>query len=73
MASSDDDDYNYIPVSALQQLYKMSSTNGKKLPGFITFPVEKREFPPVKRLDPLHKKRILVTGVSLLFIPLITC
>lgn len=40
------------------------AAKGKKDSSFVTFTRTESDFPPVKRVNQLDKKRILVTGVS---------
>ena len=61
-----------ISLESLRDLYlgNPSSENGRigqmlrRGSASITYTTAPLEFPPVTRLDPLNKKRILVTGVS---------
>lgn len=59
-----------VPVQTLRSLYLQlengdSSGNGHgRNKASVTYPTPRTEFPKVKKLNPLNKKRILVTGVS---------
>lgn len=68
-----------VPLETLRSLYLTTATpahhsrRGQMLrrgSSNITYTTVPLEFPPVKRLDPLNKKRILVTGVSSTFLKL---
>lgn len=54
-----------IPHEALRSLYlKDVIANSQTEGSFVTFTRAQEDFPSVKKLNPLNKKRILVTGVS---------
>lgn len=68
---------NEIPLESLQRLYIGAPVPGaqgrlgqllRRGSTTITYTNAPSEFPPVTRLDPFNKKRILVTGVSNLHI-----
>lgn len=55
----------------LDVLHSLSLNNmtakDQKDSSFVTFTRTQSDFPPVKRVNQLDKKRILVTGVSIIF------
>lgn len=59
-----------IPVETLRALYlpdrdlpNGTAQNASTDSTTVTFPTVRTEYPAVKKLNPLNKKRILVTGV----------
>lgn len=56
---------HHVSIEVLQQLYSSAgATSGaRRHDSSVVYPVTKGEYPAVKRLDPLRKKRVLVTGV----------
>lgn len=54
-----------VSFDVLRPLYLENTTAKSQIDKlFVTFPRTQPDFPPVMKLNPLDKKRILVTGVS---------
>ncbi|KAH0613186.1 uncharacterized protein H6S33_009566 [Morchella sextelata] len=51
-----------IPHEVLRSLYLKDVTANGQTEGLVAFTRAQEDFPAVKRLNPLNKKRILVTG-----------